>query len=213
MAQDATPAEELLKELHSLRMRWSNNIDASASKLGEYFAQAVQDRSDKALKQILRDAGFSVQFQMTPLMRDVLEASIGENIGLIKSIPSQYFDKVETIVMKGVTTGYDLHQISGDLIDEFGVTKKRAALISRDQANKANAVMTRARQVELGIRECIWVHSGAGKTRRRSHVQASRDKVRYNIFEGWYDPDEDKFILPGVLIGCRCVARPVVPGI
>jgi uncharacterized protein with gpF-like domain len=92
------------------------------------------------------------------------------------------------------------------------VTKRRAALISRDQNNKATAVITRVRQQELGVAEAIWVHSTAGKTPRPTHVKAGRERVRYAIAEGWYDPHEKKNVWPGELINCRCVSRAVIPG-
>lgn len=114
--------------------------------------------------------------------------------------------------MRGVQTGRDLAQITTDLQEQHGVTRRRAAFIARDQSNKATASLTRARQIEAGLTEAIWVHSGGGKEPRPSHLKAGRDKARYDIREGWYDPHEGKHILPGELINCRCVSRAVVKG-
>ena len=72
--------------------------------------------------------------------------------------------------------------------------------------------MTGLRQAELGITEAIWVHSGAGKHPRPTHVKAGRDQVRYDITKGWYDPDAKQWIWPGTLVNCRCVSKPVIKG-
>ena len=71
--------------------------------------------------------------------------------------------------------------------------------------------MTRARQVEVGITEAIWMHSHAGKEPRPTHV--ANDGKRYKVAEGWFDPDPRvrRHIVPGELINCRCTTRSIVP--
>jgi uncharacterized protein with gpF-like domain len=91
----------------------------------------------------------------------------------------------------------------------YKVASNRAWLIARDQSNKANAVVQRTRQTELGIKEGIWLHSHAGKTPRPTHV--AMNGTRYEIAKGMYDPAVKKWILPGELIGCRCQGRSVLP--
>jgi len=112
--------------------------------------------------------------------------------------------------MRSVAAGGDLHQLVGDLQREYGVTRRRAELIARDQNNKASAVMTRIRQQEVGIDEAIWVHAGAAKHPRPSHVKAGKDRLRYKISEGALIDGE--YIWPGEKINCGCIGRPVVEG-
>jgi uncharacterized protein with gpF-like domain len=145
MAQDRTPADELRNAIRKLAKRWQRNFDEAAPAIAEYFSQAVAERSSGALMAILKKAGFAVKFKMTPAMRDIMQATIGQQVSLIKSIPSQYFTDVEGLVMRSVQTGRDLGQLTKDLQERFGVTRRRAAFIARDQNNKATASMTRAR--------------------------------------------------------------------
>lgn len=159
---------------------------------------------------MLERGGFAVEFKMTRAMNDVLQATVKENVSLIKSIPERYFAQVEGAVMRSVAAGRDLHSLSEALQKQHGVTKRRAHLISRDQNNKATADLARARYVELGIENARWLHSAGGKEPRPTHVRASRDRVVFNIREGWYDPHEKKHILPGQLINCRCTMVPVL---
>lgn len=143
-------------------------------------------------------------------MRDALEATVAENVSLIKSIGSQYLTAIEGHVMRSVTTGRDLAPLARRLELQYGVTRRRAALIARDQNNKATAVITRERQNELGIK-AIWLHSAGGKEPRPTHV-ANSGKV-YDPKEGWFDPDVGEHIWPGTLINCRCVSKSVIPGL
>jgi len=212
IAQDESPAPALRAAMRRLARRWFRRFDVAAKELADYFATAVSDRSDAALKAILKKGGISVEFKMTKAQNDVLQATIGEQVGLIKSIPAQYLTSVEGLVMRSVQTGRDLGELTKALQKQHGVTKRRAAFIARDQNNKATASLTRARQVELGITEAIWVHSAGGKTPRPTHVKAGREQARYDVRKGWFDPHEQRHILPGELINCRCVARPVVKG-
>ena len=78
MAQDASAARELERELRKLGSRWEKRIDEAAPRLAAWFARAASTRSEAALRKILRDAGISVRFTMTRGMRDVLDATVAE---------------------------------------------------------------------------------------------------------------------------------------
>ena len=212
LAQDESPADALRRVIKRLVRRWLRRFDRMATQLAAYFTQSIASRSTAQLKKILKDAGWTVEFKMTAAMRDVVDAAVHANVQLIKSIPQQYLGQVEQIVMQSVQAGRDLEYVSDELQGRLGVTKRRAALIARDQNNKVSAAISRARQIEIGIEQAVWVHSGAGKEPRPSHVKAGRDRVRYNVRDGWLDPHEGRNILPGELISCRCVGRAVVPG-
>jgi SPP1 gp7 family putative phage head morphogenesis protein len=211
MAMDATPANELRDAMAKLSRLWLYNFDKLADRLAEFFATDVASRSDTQLAKALREAGFSVNFVITPAMRDIIQATIHENVSLIKSIPQQYLNGVEGHVMRSVQAGRDLGTLSKALTKTYGVTKRRAALIARDQNNKATAALNRARQTELGITEAVWVHSSAGKHPRPTHVKMNGK--RYDISEGMYDSAEGRYVMPGELINCRCHSRSVIPGL
>jgi SPP1 gp7 family putative phage head morphogenesis protein len=198
--------------LKALSKRWKRNFDVAAEELAEYFATRIEHRSSAALRQILKNGGWTVEFKMPTSLRDVMTAVIAENVSLIKSIPAQFHTQVEGIVMRSVVVGHDLSTMTRGLQAQFGVTRRRAEFIARDQSSKATAAIVRARYVDLGIEEAIWMHSAAGKTKRPTHVKNSGKK--FDIAKGWYDPDPKvgRFIQPGELINCRCVCRPVVKG-
>ena len=218
LAADSTPAEQMREELKRLSERWRREFDEMAPKVAESFVKGQFRGTDAAMRQALRDAGWSIEFTMTPAMRDAFEASLAENVGLIRSIPQQYLQEVEGIVMRNYAAGRDLKSMAAEIKSRYEVSANRAVLIARDQSNKANAVVQRARQKEIGITEGIWLHSHAGKEPRPTHV--AMDEKRYLISKGMWDSQakrrrgggyEGAFIFPGELIGCRCVGRSVLP--
>jgi|SRR5580700_4756171 uncharacterized protein with gpF-like domain len=213
MAQDELPAEALRKAVRDLARRWQKNFDAMAPELAAYFAKAAHRRSDAQLKSILRRGGISVRWTMTKAQQDILAATVAENVALIKSIPQQFMTQVEGSVMRSVQTGRDLGTLSKELEQHYEVTKRRAAFISLDQNNKIMGALQRARQLELGITQAVWLHSHGGKVPRPTHLANSGKK--YDVAKGWFDPDPkvQQFIIPGELKNCRCVAKPVIPGL
>lgn len=210
-AHDAGPAEELKKAMKKLTKRWKESIEDAAPKLAKWFAKSASKRSDAVLKKILKDSGFAVKFTMSAAQSDALAAIVAENVSLIKSIPSQYLDQVEQLVMHSVSQGRNLEYLTKQIEHRFNVSHKRAVLISRDQNNKATGALQRVRRLELGLNKAIWLHSHAGKTPRPAHVKMHGRM--FDIARGMWDPHEQMWIQPGFLINCRCTSRAVVPGL
>lgn len=207
LAQDASPSQSMRKTLDGLAKRWIAKFDEYAPKIADAYVRGAFKASDSAFRQALKDAGWAVDFNMTAAMRDALNASIAENVNLIKSIPEQYLRQIDGVVMRSYSLGRDLETMVAELRQIYPVTAKRAELIARDQSNKANAVVNRTRQLELGITEAIWMHSHAGKNPRPDHVAANGK--RYKIAAGCLI--SGKYIQPGEEINCRCTSRAVLP--
>jgi SPP1 gp7 family putative phage head morphogenesis protein len=204
-AQDASASMKRI--LDDLAKRWIARFDEWAPKIAESYLQGMFKASDSAMRQALKDAGWTVEFKMTPAIRDAFNASLEENVGLIRSIPEKYLQQVEGTVMRSYSAGRDLATMVKELKQLYPAASHRAELIARDQSNKANAVVNRARQMELGITEAIWMHSHAGKNPRPDHVAANGK--RYKIAEGCLISGEH--IQPGEEINCRCTSRAVLP--
>jgi SPP1 gp7 family putative phage head morphogenesis protein len=211
MAQDESPAAALAAMMRRLGREWLGRFDEFARRESRRFATQALGSADRAFQGALRKAGFTVRFKMTPAAQDIMTATISEQVGLIRSIPQQYLKDVEGIVMRGVQIGRDAASISEALQLNYDVTQRRAALIARDQNNKATASITKARQLEIGITQAEWLHSAGGRQPRKTHV-ANSGKT-YDVAEGWLDPAEGKRIWPGELINCRCVAKAILPRI
>lgn len=208
LAQDDSPANSLQSVMDDLASQWQKRFNEGAGKLGAWFAQKTKNYSDSSLTNILKESGFAVEFKMTEPMLDAYQAVIHEQVGLIKSIAERHLQEVQGMVMRSVQQGRNLADLSKELEQRYGVTKRRAALIARDQNNKATATITRVRQQEIGVTQAVWKHSHAGKHPRPSHVKA--DGEVYDVDKGMYLDGE--WLLPGVAINCRCTAQPIIKG-
>ena len=208
-AADLSRAASTRIAVKRLSRRWTRNFDKIAPKLAGQFAQAAADHSDAALKATLGDAGIRVRLVLTADARDVVQANITENVALIKSIAARHLGDVEALVARSVAQGRDLAWLMDELEARYDVTRKRAALIARSQNNLATAAIQRVRFTEIGITEAVWVHSHGGAHARPSHV--AFDGERYSVREGALI--DGKRIWPGTEINCRCVSRPVLPGL
>jgi uncharacterized protein with gpF-like domain len=209
IAQDASPSDKVRKILAELAKKWIKRFEDAAPSVAEAYVKSMYSASDTALKKALNDVGWSVQFKFNPTMRDAFDASLNGNVSLIKSIPQEYLTEVEGIISRTYSGGRDLQQMVKELKLCYPKAADRAETIARDQSNKANAVVNQARQLEIGIVEGIWMHSGAGKVPRPSHLAAGKEKRRFKIAEGCLIDGEK--ILPGEKINCRCSWRGVLP--
>jgi len=213
--RDGSPANAMRRAIHRMSRRWLKAFDKGSEDLAKYFVNKAAGATDVQLKDVLKRAGFTVEFRATYEVNNAMQAAIGENVGLIKSIAQQHLTEVEGIVMRSMQSGRDLAALTQELTERYQVSSRRASFIARDQANKMTAVINRTRQVELGITQARWRHSHGGKKPRLSHIEASKaDGGKGKI----YDVDkgcliDGEYIWPGQLPNCRCTAQSIIPGL
>lgn len=213
LASDGNPVVGLRRTVDRWSKDWLTRINKVSVELATKFAAKNQKTTEAAFMGSLETAGFAVKFTPTPASMEAYQAVIGENVNLIRNLTRETLDDIQGAVWASVREGHDMGTLSTVLHEKMGMNMRRAELISRDQNNKAKAVIESTRRKEVGVREAIWQHSGGGIKPRESHVKAGRDKVRFNIEDGWYDPTEKKRIWPGVLINCRCVSKAIIPAL
>ena len=211
IAQDESPAVALASVMKKLSKKWNRKFKNAAPSFAKYFATAVKDRTDASLKSALKKSGFTIEFKMTPEIRDILQAAVNGNVSLITTISEEYLKDVEQMAMRSVTVGRDLGGLRKELQKTYGVTKRRAKLIARQSNNEASAMLKRARELELGITEAVWSHSHAGKVPRPEHERWGKEQKRYDIAKGMWSEVSKKFVWPGTDFNCRCTGRPVLP--
>lgn len=207
LANDASPAALLHTLLRKLATRWGKRFNKLSSNLAKTFCERSAETIDRPLISQLVEIGFAFDFKMTDAMQNASTAIIAENVALIKSIPQQYFTRIESLVMQSVTRGGDLAELKKQLKNQFGVTDRRARLIATDQNRKASSSLAVVRQQSLGIKKGIWLHTGAGQHPRPDHVAANGRE--FDIRKGCLI--SGKYILPGQEINCGCTWRPIMP--
>lgn len=210
IVQDSSPARDLADQLAKRASQWKKMFAEHAPDLARWFISGVDRHASSATKQAaVALTGFGVSMKDTLVTNNVLQASIIENVGLIKSIEEEYFTEIQGMVMRSVTAGRDLETLTKELQARYQVTKKRAKLIANYQNNKATAQMARVRQQALGVTKARWLHTGGGKNPRHSHVLAN-GKI-FDLSKGLKIDGE--YIFPGELINCGCVGAPIIPGV
>ena len=124
------------------------------------------------------------------------------NVGLIRSIPTEFFPDVQKHVIAAVHNGMRHETLARQLQSEIlPLAKSRAALIARDQVSKYNGSLAKYTQQSAGIDKYQWraVHD---RRTRSSHLA-----LDLNVFS-WDKPPSIGH--PGEPIQCRCQAIPIL---
>jgi SPP1 gp7 family putative phage head morphogenesis protein len=116
-----------------------------------------------------------------PWIKDLQAVWVQQNVSLVKSIGTQYHERLTTIIQNGVFGGNSVKQISDQIQAQFDVTKNRATLIAQDQILSANARITRIRAESIGVREYIW------RTVNDSRVRPEHADLEGRVFS-WDKP-------------------------
>lgn len=136
----------------------------------------------------------------SPRIAEKVNAMTTDNVQLIKSIRSQYLDKVQNAVTQAVVNGTLNKDLVQQIKDIGKTTEKRAIFIARDQSSKLNAALTQARHEDVGITKYTWSTSGDERV-RESHAEKDGQ-----VFE-YANPPADTG-RPAHDYNCRCVAIP-----
>lgn len=211
-ATDADIASQARILLNKLTDRFTSLFASSAKRLAEAAAEGAQKTSEKALKSSVKalvpDLSLKTSI-VTPDLETSINASVTENVNLIKSIPDQYYKDVTGVVMRAIQFGQGAKDIAEHLEKTHGISNRRATLIAYDQTRKIYSTVNRERMQALGIKKFRWLHSAGGQTPRPLHV-----KYNMQVFSFDDPPVIDEKTgergFPGQLVNCRCTFAPVI---
>lgn len=185
-------------------------------RLAEKFTESVNEkvRSDFR-KQVRRILPFDPTAN-EPWLESFMKTAVRENVSFIKSIASEYHDRVENIVTQGVRRGRSINDISKDIAHQGKVEISRARFIARDQVGSIHGDLTKRRQEELGLDRFEWSTSRDERVRgkpggRWEDAETDHWRLDGEIFT-WKDGatnERGEQIWPGTDYNCRCVALPV----
>jgi hypothetical protein len=161
-------------------------------------------------------AALTIRPTITPELKQSMQAIIAENVNLIKSIESRYFEQIRGAVNRAILNNGSYSELKAEISKYNGMNMRRAGLIARDQSHKAWTALSMQKMKDAGINGWEWVHGGGVKTPRETHIKtAKQGGINHTIHktgEKAYDPQKgvERGILPGELPYCRCFARPVI---
>ena len=209
-AMDAAVSSQARKLMNALFRKFNSEFASTAKPLAASFAKQSDKVSSSAVHKSIKELSGGLSLPTANLdgqLKDILKATITENVGLIKSIPQKYFLEIEGAVMRSIAGGEGDNLITV-LRKQKKITERRAQLIAMDQTRKAMNNFSKGRLKNLGIDDYEWIHVASAEP-RKDH-QALNGKVF-----SWTDPkrkprDKDGEVIPGQRINCHCVFRPVI---
>ena len=190
---------------------------------------AVDESTEAVRNQINSAVGVDMKAMMTTeKIHDYTEASIAENVSLIKTIPSQFFTDIRRVILDGYRSGKSLTQISADVQHIYGVHDFTASRIARDQMCKISSDIMIRRMKDAGIERFRWSTSNDERVTGNPAGKYPRAKVKcYDIARRdiGYGPgvylisdgatvNGEKNVYPGrAHIMDRCVAVALIAGV
>lgn len=213
VTMDASLTSQARILLNALQGKFFKAFDVLAPEVTGSFLRGVNDHSKSSLHASLGQLSGGLSLKTSVIdgrIKEILKASTVENVGLIKSIPRQYFQKLQGDIMRAITQGNGTQQILASVQQTGEVTKKRAGLIARDQTSKATTALNAARMDALNIKEFEWSHSAGGKEPRPLHLNVLDGKIFRLDKPPIIDDRTGERGLPGQAINCRCSMVPVL---
>lgn len=196
-------AKTLEEAFNRLRNAYAD-INANAQIVANSFVTNSNEVNKKRFYSSMEDAvGINLQTVIqNEGVENILVATTRENVSLIRSIPEEYFKKIESIVFTGTTQSNTAGSMIKQIQKTGRVTTNRAKLIARDQSSKLNSALVQQRSKNLGVEEYVWRTSGDERVRDSHRTKNGK------VFR-WDDPPKDTGH-PGQDIQCRCVAQPII---
>ena len=160
-------ADTIQRAVQRIELR-SQDFTERARQLALNIGIETSNFNQQQLRRIMRATLGVDAFKSEPWLQGELESWVAENVTLIKSIPGQALTTIEGLAQRGVRSGASAADIAKEIQARYGVTKRRARLIARDQVGKLNGDLTQKRQRSLGIQYYTWETSRDERV-RESH--------------------------------------------
>lgn len=213
-AMDASTTSQARIILNYLLRKWSKRFDDIAKSAAERMVSRTLRNSAVTLNLSLKDVSedFKIDTSFSDArLQEVIKASTQEAANLIKVIPERFINDVQGQVMRSITTGKGLADLTPYLTKMYHGNVKRATNTALDQTRKAYQSINTTRLKALGVKSFIWIHSGGGKVPRQEHVRMSGKEYRFDdppVIGTMYGSEVRG--LPGDLPNCRCICKPVI---
>lgn len=194
----AISAQALLKVLEKYE---KTDRTSQAENIAQGFVNRVNIQNQAEVSTNLKNqtgVDLAAYLRSSPNITEKVNVMTTANVQLIKSIRSQYLDKVKNAVTQALVSGSLNKDLTAQIKALGQTTGKRAMFIARDQSSKLNAALTQARHEDVGVTKYMWSTSGDERV-RDSHAEKDGQ-----IFE-YANPPADTGH-PGHDVNCRCVA-------
>lgn len=184
----------------------------------EFLITQSKKQSKTTLGASLKElsGGLSISTDLvTGRLNEILKASVIENVSLIKSVQSDYMDKVRDDVMRSITSPDSgglaglREQINKSLTSRYSQQKNKAKNVALDQTRKVYNNINMERMQAVGVTRFIWRHSGGSQKPRRAHIDMDGKVYSFDDLP-IIDSRTGERGIPGQAINCKCFMEPVI---
>lgn len=209
-AQDDTIYNQSKQLVNELNAKFKRLFNLNAKPAAEKMVDESNNASAVSLSNSLEDlSGLIIGVDFIPKgLLPVMNASIAENVSLIKSIPEQYFKDITGSVMRSITTGNGLSDLLPVIQKYNGQIHRKAKNIALDQTRKAYNNINKQRMMAIGYKKFKWLHSGGGQHPRKLHQEMSGNIYSFNDLP-IIDENTNERGIPGQAINCGCTMTPI----
>lgn len=201
------------RAMRALRDVLDGLVDGVRASFEEAF-ETEDERHQRKFNEAARAAmGIDVAgVLMRERLTTTIEAAVQRNVAAIRGLTSDVARRLEAKLLDALTKGVNNRDLAKIIAREFGIGRKRAELIARDQAASFNGDLNRIRQQAMGVTEYVWSTSMDERVRGNPEGRYPGARPSHWAREGktfkWSDPPSDGH--PGQPINCRCTARAVI---
>lgn len=208
--QDDTIYNQSKQLLNELNAKFKRLFNLNAKPTAQKMVANSNDVSASSLSSSLKDlTGLTIGTDFIPKsLTPVINASIAENVSLIKSVPDKYFSDITQSVMRSITTGNGLSDLVSDIQKYDAQTHRRVKNIAIDQTRKAYNNINKHRMMSVGYKKFKWLHSGGGQHPRKLHQAMSGNIYSFDDLPV-IDENTGERGIPGQAINCGCTMTPV----
>jgi len=111
---------------------------------------------------------------------DIIPQWVAENVDLIVTQPKNILGRMREIIQESHMQGGRVEHIARDINETYGMGKRHARLIARDQTAKLNGDISRKQQQDAGVNIYIW------DTSRDQRVRETHRRMR-GLYCRWDD--------------------------
>jgi SPP1 gp7 family putative phage head morphogenesis protein len=212
--------DQVLEKLHiSLRDRKSIDVNLVTADIGQRTSRWQDAEWQRTVHAVM---GVKLHTQ-EPWLADRLRAFTSTNAALIRTQTDRVVGFVENTVRAGVSAGRRPEVLAKELNQKFGVEKRHAKLIARDQVSKLNGELAEMRQRAVGVEAYYWETSDDARVRdgeakgSKSHQTLDGMLCRWDDDTAYSDDDGQTWKprvdinayigKPGQDFQCRCWPR------
>ena len=167
---------EVQERLEKLGKKWEKKFlewaETQSPKVIKRVLKASDTQLKRALLHIYSGSRLELIGQVIPnSLKQSMKMHIIENVSLIKSVQSQYHERIVGAVSRSITSAGSIKSLTEEIFKYGDMSLRRANLISLDQTRKMYSDLTIRRFEQIGIKKVKWLHTHQMETSRPYHIR------------------------------------------